>query len=81
MHSVLADSWLASPKKEQRSVRLGGMGNFAIASVIVLSILYPSSESRNPVKVTSGCANCHFSLLSVILHSVQRRNSLTWFAW
>ena len=79
MDSVLTDSWLASPKKERRSVRLGGTGNFAIASVIVLSILYPSSESTNPAKVTSGYANCHFSLLSVILHSAQRRNSLTWF--
>ena len=31
--SVLAKSWLTSPKKERRSVRLVGVGNLAIASV------------------------------------------------
>ena len=81
MESVLADSWLARLKKERRSVRLDGMGNFTIASVMALSILYPFPERINPAKVTSGCANCHFSLLSVILRSAQRcRNSRTWFA-
>ena len=32
--SVLADSWLANPKKARRSVRLEGVGNLAMASVI-----------------------------------------------
>ena len=31
--AVLADSWLARPKKAQRSVRLAGMGKLEIASV------------------------------------------------
>ena len=37
--SVLAESWFANPKKEQRSVRLVGVGNWEIASVIDWSIL------------------------------------------
>ena len=43
--SVLVDSWLANPKKDRRSVRVAGVGNFMIASVISVSTLYPSDDS------------------------------------
>ena len=39
--SVLVDSWLANPKKDRRSVREDGVGNFVMASVMVESIWYP----------------------------------------
>ena len=32
--AVLADSWLASPTNDRRSVRVVGVGNLAIASMI-----------------------------------------------
>ena len=37
IESVLAESWLASPMKERRSLRLAGGGKLEIASVIELS--------------------------------------------
>ena len=52
--SVLAASWLANPKKARRSVRLKGVGNLAMASVVAESMLYPSLERLNPANVTRG---------------------------
>ena len=62
--SVLAASWLASPKKARRSMRLAGIGNLAIASVMAVSMLYPSWDSWNPANVTCDWAYSHLSWLS-----------------
>ena len=64
--SVLVDSWLVNPKKDRRSVREDGVGNFVMASVMVESIWYPSEDSLSPAKVTCLQLNLHFSLLRVM---------------
>ena len=79
--SVLAANWLAIPKKARRSVRLEGVGNLAIASVMAKSMLYPSWDRLNPANVTWGCAYSHLSELRVILRSVHlagRTCSVCW---
>ena len=35
--SVLVDNWFANPRKDRRTVCMGGVGNFMIASVIIES--------------------------------------------
>ena len=47
--SVLVDSWLANPRKDRRSVRVG---NLVIASVIAESTWYPFGDSWRPANVT-----------------------------
>ena len=57
MVSVQAESWLTNPKNDRRSVRLVGVGNCSIASVIAGSVLYPSADKMNPANCTSGFAS------------------------
>lgn len=45
---VLEASWLTSPQKERKSVRLLGVGKLAMASVISELIEYPSEVSSKP---------------------------------
>ena len=63
---LLADSWLASPTNEQRSLWVAGVRNLDMASVIAPSTWYPFSDRLNPAKVTSTCVNWHLFVLSVI---------------
>ena len=64
--SVLAESWLARPTNERRSVRLVGVGKLEIASVMDLLMEYPCADCRNPAKVTCDWANSHLSVFSMI---------------
>ena len=65
MVSVQAESWLTNPKNERRSVRLVGVGNCSIASVIAGSVLYPSADKMNPANCTSGFAYLNLLVLRV----------------
>ena len=50
MSLVLEVGWLTRPKKEQKSVRLLGVGNCAMALVMSVLMEYPSGVSMNPAK-------------------------------
>ena len=79
--SVHANSWLANPKKERRSVRLLCIGNLAITSVMDGSILLPSSDMTKLAKSTVVWAHCYFLMFSVMCFSLHCcRNILTWSA-
>ena len=52
--AVLAVSWLANLTTAHRLVQLEGIGKWAIASVIDVSMLYPSWKRLNPANVTRG---------------------------
>ena len=52
MAFVLDESWLKSPKNDRKSVRLVGVGNCVMESVMQWSTWYPSADKVNPAKVT-----------------------------
>ena len=56
---VLAANWLASPKNARRSVRLVGVGNWAMVSMIEWSTAYPSDDIWNPANTVLGWAYSH----------------------
>ena len=80
--SVLVDNWLTKPQKDQRSVWLAGVVKFDIASMINVSMWYPSGDSWNPANVTLGWQNTHLSLFKEICCSWHRcRTCLTCARW
>ena len=72
MLDVDDDSWLTTPMKERRSVRLVGVGKLSIACVIDGSIRYPADERWKPAKLTVDCANFHLERLRVMRFSAHR---------
>ena len=68
MAFVLVESWLTKPKKDLRSVRFAGVGNFEMALIIVWSISYPVADSWNPAKVTKDSPNLQFRVIFFSAH-------------